>query len=60
MGWSIMPRADENICLMCDWSESGSNANPNRMECPECGAPFHNRYTQRVFVEPDLEKTHGK
>lgn len=43
--------ADANICDECDWSEVAPDIEPNRMKCPECGAPFFEREVNRRFMK---------
>ena len=44
-----------NICD-CGWTETGDNVNPNRKQCPKCGAPFFEREEIRWFMPggPDV------
>lgn len=42
---------DANICEECSWEEIGANLNPNRQQCPECGAAFFDREEIRWFMD---------
>lgn len=43
---------DLNKCGTCGWQEieTEDEFNPQRMKCPECGAPFHEREEIRWFL----------
>ena len=45
--------ADVNLCEDCGWGESGSNMNPHRLKCPNCGNTFGYSETVRRFTAGD-------
>lgn len=37
------------LCQECGWEEV-SDPSAHRQKCPECGAPFNNYWTERIYA----------
>lgn len=50
-----MSDVNANVCLACGW-RNDTNPDPDRDECPECGATFNNEYVERLFTKQLTEE----
>jgi len=49
--------ANMNRCMECGWEETP--AKKNYRNCPKCGAPFNNRWEERIFAYTSEQERDG-